>query len=76
MTGIAAVEKLNVEEEFYEKTFTERLIRPGPINFTAILTNDSYLGIDQFQNHSVDVQERSTLRKAYEYRKDDIEAVK
>ena len=48
MTGLAAVEKLNVEEEFFEKEYKERLTRAGPINFVAILANDSYKGLDQF----------------------------
>lgn len=46
MNGIAAVEKLPIDEEFYEKEYKERLNRPGPINFTAMLVNDSYKGLD------------------------------
>jgi len=62
MTGLAAVEKLNVEEEFFEKEYKERLTRAGPINFVAILANDSYKGLDQFQKCSVLVKERSEIR--------------
>ena len=46
MNGIAAVEKLLIEENFYEKKYKERLTRSGPIKFTAILVNDSYKGLD------------------------------
>lgn len=45
-TGLAAVEKLNVEEDFFEKEYTERITRAGPIKFTAILCNDCYKGLD------------------------------
>ena len=55
LTGLAAVEKLNVEEDFFEKEYTERITRPGPIKFTAILCNDCYKGLDQFEKHTVDV---------------------
>ena len=44
--GIAACEKLPIEQNFYEKTLTERLARPGPIAFMALLINDSYRGLD------------------------------
>jgi hypothetical protein len=47
LTGLAAVEKLNVEEDFFEKEYQERITRAGPINFTAILCNDCYKGLDQ-----------------------------
>ena len=46
LTGLAAVEKLSVEEEFFEKEYKERLTKSGPINFVAILANDSYRGLD------------------------------
>jgi hypothetical protein len=46
LTGLAAVEKLSVEEEFFEKEYKERLTKTGPINFVAILANDSYRGLD------------------------------
>jgi hypothetical protein len=45
--GLAAVEKLEVTGNFFEKEFKERIQRPGKISFTAILTNDSYKGLDQ-----------------------------
>lgn len=45
-TNLAAVEKLEVRDNFFEKEFKERVQRPGKISFTAILTNDSYRGLD------------------------------
>lgn len=54
-TGLAAVEKLTVTDNFYEKEFKERIQRPGKISFTAVLTNDSYKGLDQISKVEVDV---------------------
>jgi len=54
-TGLAAVEKLTVTDNYYEKTFQERIHRAGKISFTAILTNDSYRGLDQFSKVDVNV---------------------
>lgn len=48
LSGIACVEKLPIDEDVYEKQFLERINRPGPITFVAILANDSYKGIDLF----------------------------
>ena len=76
MTGLAAVEKLNVEEDFFEKEYTERITRPGPIKFTAILCNDCYKGLDQFEKHTVDVVATSGTRREYKYRKADLRALK
>jgi len=45
-TGLAAVEKLVITDNFYVKEFKERVSRPGKISFTAILANDSYKGLD------------------------------
>lgn len=45
--GLAAVEKLTVTDNFFEKEFKERIQRPGKISFTAVLTNDSFKGLDQ-----------------------------
>lgn len=45
-TNLAAVEKLEIRDNYFEKEFKERISRPGKISFTAILTNDSYKGLD------------------------------
>jgi len=45
---LAGVEKLEIKDNCYEKEFKERVSKPGKIGFTAILTNDSYKGLDQF----------------------------
>lgn len=74
--GLAAVEKLNVEEDFFEKEYQERITRPGPINFTAILCNDCYKGLDQFSKHEVMVVTESKTRREFKYKKADIRAVK
>ena len=75
-TGLAAIEKLVVTENFYEKEFKERITRPGKISFTAILTNDSYKGLDQFSKVEVDVVQEAVNRKVFEYSKADIKAIK
>jgi hypothetical protein len=46
LTGLAAVEKLEITGNVFEKEFKERVMKPGKISFTAILTNDSYRGLD------------------------------
>ena len=47
LSDIASVsEKLNVEEDFFENTYKERVSKPGPIDFYALLVNDSYKGLD------------------------------
>ena len=69
--GIAAVEKLPINEDVYEKEYKERLYRAGPIKFTAILANDSYKGLDQYVVHSIVVLERSKTRQEFKYQKID-----
>ena len=76
LTGLAAVEKLNVEEDFFEKEYQERITRAGPINFTAILCNDCYKGLDQHQKRCVNITATSTIRKDYKYKKADIRGIK
>jgi len=75
-TGLAAIEKLTITDNFYEKEFKERIQRPGKISFTAILTNDSYKGLDQFSKVEINVISHSEKRKVYEYNKEDIKAIK
>ena len=75
-TGLAAVEKLTVTDNFFEKEFKERVHRPGKIQFTAILTNDSYRGLDQFARVEVNVVQEATNRRKIEYLKEDIKAIK
>lgn len=60
--GVAAVEKLDVSESFFEKEYKERITRPGPIKFVAILCNDCYKGLDQFQKHEITVLVSSSIR--------------
>ena len=76
LTGLAAVEKLNVEEDFFEKEYQERITRAGPINFTAILCNDCYKGLDQHQKRCVNITTTSTIRKDYKYKKTDLRGIK
>jgi hypothetical protein len=75
-TGLAAIEKLVVTDNFYEKEFKERIQRPGKISFTSILTNDSYKGLDQFSKVEINVVATAERRKVYEYDKEDIKAIK
>jgi len=60
--GLAAVEKLSIQDNFYEKEFKERVGRVGKISFTAVLTNDSYKGLDQIAKVEVNVIEESKTR--------------
>jgi len=75
-TGLAAIEKISVQDNFYEKEFKERVQRTGKIAFTAILTNDSYKGMDQIAKVEVNVIEESTTRKTINYLKEDLRAIK
>jgi len=61
-SGLAAVEKLSIQDNFYEKEFKERVGRTGKISFTAVLTNDSYKGLDQVAKVEVNVIEESKTR--------------
>ena len=60
----------------YEKEFKERIQRPGKISFTAILTNDSFKGLDQSDKVEVNVVEQAVNRKRIDYMKEDIKAIK
>jgi hypothetical protein len=73
---LAAVEKLTVTENFYEKEFKERIQRAGKISFTCILTNDSFKGLDQQSKVEVNVVEVAVNRKKIDYLKEDIKAIK
>lgn len=75
-TGLAAIEKLQVTDNFYEKEFKERIQRPGKIAFTSILTNDSYKGLDQFSKVEINVVAEAKNRTIHEYSKEDIKAIK
>lgn len=74
--GLAAVEKLQVTGNVYEKEFKERIQRPGKISFTAILTNDSYKGLDQSSKVEVEVVAEAKNRSKIDYSKEDIKAIK
>jgi len=75
-TNLAAVEKLEIRDNFYVKEFKERISRPGKISFTAILTNDSFKGLDQFSKVEVEVQAEAKERVIRDYAKEDIKAIK
>jgi len=74
--GLAAVEKLTVTDNYFEKEFKERIHRPGKIQFTALLTNDSYRGLDQQSKVEVEAVAEAKLRQKIEYLKEDIKAIK
>jgi len=74
--SLAAIEKFSSTENFFEKEFKERISRPGKISFTAILTNDSYKGLDQYSKVEVNVVKEAVNRKNIEYEKSDIKAIK
>jgi len=75
-TNLATVEKIVTTKNFYEKEFKERISRPGKISFTAVLSNDSYKGLDQVAKVEVNVVQEPTNRVTYEYSKADLKAVK
>lgn len=75
-TSLASIEKISVTDDTYVKEFKERVRRPGRISFTAVLTNDSYKGLDQFSKVDVDVIAESKNRVEYQYSKEDIKAIK
>jgi hypothetical protein len=74
--SLAAIEKFSSTENFFEKEFKERIGRPGKISFTAVLTNDSYKGLDQFSKVEVNVVATPVNRTTHEYNKSDIKAIK
>ena len=76
MLGLAAVEKIPVNDQVFEKEFKERVQRPGRIAFTAILTNDSYRGLDQIRKVDINVVSESTNRAEINYTKYDRDAIK
>ena len=51
-------------------------MRPGPIKFISILTNDSYKGLDQMVKCEVNVIESDKPREEMQYDQSDIDAVK
>lgn len=59
LTGLGAIDKLLITENFYEKEFKERVSRPGQITFIAVLMNDSYKGLDTKAVVSVNVVEHA-----------------
>jgi len=75
-TNLATVEKIVTTTNYYEKEFKERIQRVGKISFTAVLSNDSYKGLDQIAKVDVEVIKEPKLRKTFEYSKDDIKAIK
>jgi len=75
-TGLAAIEKLTVHDNVFVKEFKERVQRPGKIAFTAVLTNDSYKGMDQISKVEVNVVEEAKNRKKIDYTKEDVRAIK
>ena len=76
LQSLASVEKLYLNDSTFEKEFKERIHRPGRIAFTAILTNDSYRGLDQMKKVEIDVKSKATKRKDIEYTKYDMKEVK
>jgi hypothetical protein len=75
-TNLAAVEKLEIRDNFFEKEFKERVQRPGKISFTAILTNDSYKGLDQFRKVEVNCVAEAKNRVMFDYAREDIKAIR
>lgn len=76
MTGVAMVEKLPIEKNVYEKEFSEKIGRAGPIDFICIVANDCYKGLDQVVQCTVDVVEADPLRQEYSYEQEDLDLVK
>jgi hypothetical protein len=46
--------------------------RPGPINFIALLVNDSYKGLDQSSRNQVYVKEAAVSRNDIDYNYNDV----
>lgn len=76
LQGIALVQKLPIEENVFEKEFHEKITRPGAINFVCIVANDSYKGLDQVVQCSVDVAVADPTREEFEYCQEDLDLVK
>jgi len=66
--GIAQIEKIDIEKEFYEKEIQEKLQNAGPINFVVLLVNDSYKGLDHMDEVYLTVNEKKLdTWKEFEY---------
>lgn len=76
MLGLAAVEKIPLNDRVYVKEFKERIQRSGRISFTCVLVNDSYRGLDQVQKVEVNVLEQPTNRETIEYSKFDLKEIR
>lgn len=80
MTGVAMAERIDFEDDKYEKQFYEKVQRTGSISFSVMLVNDSYKGLDVVEK--VDINVSSTERenqpgyKEYQYSKEDLAAIK
>lgn len=76
MTGLAGVEKLPIDSNVFEKEFSERITRTGPIEFVCIVCNDSYKGLDQLVSAKVVIEEADPNRQDYEYQQEDLDLMK
>lgn len=76
LTGLAGVEKLPIDSNVYEKEFSEKIHRTGPIEFVCIVCNDSYKGLDQLASVRVVVEAADEERVDYEYQQEDLDLMK
>ena len=68
-----AMEKLSIKDKVFVKEIKERLGKPGKMQFSMILRNDSYRGFDKKISIAIDVL-KEVKRAPVEYDEEDIQA--
>jgi translocation protein SEC63 len=75
MTNIVAVEKIYLEDRVFVKEIRDRTQKPGTIQITVSVLNDSYRGFDQFVKVRCTVLEHAE-RQVITYDQEDLDAKK
>jgi len=70
-----AMDKLVIKEKVHVKEIKERMVRPGTIELTLLLRNDSYRGFDKRIDLKINVL-KEAQRAPIEYNEEDLQAAK
>lgn len=69
------MDKLVIREKTHVKEIKERMVRPGTIELTLLLRNDSYRGFDKRVDLKINVL-KEAQRAPVEYDDEDLQAAK
>jgi len=69
------LDKLVIREKTHVKEIKERMVRPGTIELTLLLRNDSYRGFDKRVDLKINVL-KEAQRAPVEYDDEDLQAAK